>query len=251
MIITLALLSLVSLLICTILAIIIYFKHVKYVFYNKTSKLFVFLCLSFAFFWALIEFGYRSASDFNTALFWLKINVAWYFVISFLLHFTLLYTAHYEFLKRKITYLLIYGPALFFFLIDINTQFLLSIPMKESWGWTYGMPTNPVLYSISITWAAFIALYCLYFFLSYFFKENNLISKKQTRFVVVGICIPVIIGFNTEWLFPLIGVKFPELIVPSLTVGLILIFYGIWIYSPNKNNDSYIFIENEVDKIML
>lgn len=249
MITTLTLLSLISLLICTILAIIIYFKHVRYVFSNKISKLFVFLCLSFVLFWALIEFGYRSASDFNTALFWLKINVAWYFVMSFLLHFTLLYTEHNDFLKRKISYLLIYGPAFFFFLIDINTQFLLSIPIKESWGWTYGIPTNPIIYSISVTWAAFISLYCLYILLSYFFKKNNFICKKQTGFIVIGIFIPFIIGFNTEWLFPILGIKFPELLVPSLTVGLILIFYGIWVYPPNKNNNRYIYIKNEVDKI--
>ncbi len=227
-----ALLSLISIIVCTILAIIVYFKKVRYVFFNKTAKLFVLLCLSLAFFWGLIEFGYRFSDDFNTAYSWLKINVLWYIVMSFLLHLSLVYTEHKDLLKKKITYLLIYGPALIFFIIDISTNFLVTEPVKETWGWTFGIPTNPVVHSISSTWAAFTSLFCLYIFLDYHSKTNNPIKKKRINLMEIGISIPIIIGLNTEWIFPIMGIKFPELLVPSLTIGLIFIFYAIWIYEP-------------------
>ena len=245
-----ALLSLMSIIICTILAVIVYFKEVRYVFFNKTGKLFVLLCLSLAFFWALIEFGYRFSGDFNTAYSWLKLNVLWYIVMSFLLHLSLVYTEHKHLLKKKITHLLIYGPALAFFLIDISTNLLVTEPIKESWGWTFGIPTNPIVHSISSTWAAFMALFCLYIFLDYSTKTYSTIRKKQTKYLAIGICIPVVIGLNTEWIFPILGIRFPELLVPALTSGLIIIWYGIWVYSPDKNKNRYSFVKNEVDKII-
>lgn len=243
-----ALVSMISFILCIVLSITIYFKKVKYIFNNDLSKIFVLLCISLALFWALIEFGYRSANDFTTAYYWLKLNVAWYFVMSFLLHFSLLYTENHHLLKKKITYLIIYGPAIIFFFIDISTNLLLTKPVLVSWGWTFGIPTNPIMHSIPSTWAAFTALFCFYIILDYLSKLHNINKKKQTRIIIFGICIPIIIGLNTEWLFPILNIRFPELIVPALTFGIIIICYGIWIYSPLKNKDYYEVVKTEIDK---
>lgn len=243
-----SLISIISFILCITLGMTVYLKKVRYIFYNKLSKIFVVLCLTLALFWALIEFGYRSASDFSTAYSWLKLNVAWYFVMSFLLHFLLLYTENHHLLNRKIAYLIIYGPAIIFFLIDISTNLLFTNPVLESWGWTFGIPANPIIHSISTTWAAFTALFCLYVLLDYSEKLYNINKIKQTRIIIFGICIPIIIGLNTEWLFPILNIKFPELIVPSLTFGLIIMWYGIWIYSPLENKNYYEVIKTEVDK---
>jgi hypothetical protein len=245
-----ALLSLISLIVCLVLGIHVYFKHVRYVFNNKLGKMFVLLCISLSLCWALIEFGYRQSNDYNGAYSWLKLNVSWYFVISFLLHLSLLFTENKELLKRKTTYLIIYGPALIFFIIDINTNLLFTEPVKELWGWTFGIPSYPLIHSISSTWAAFTAIFCLYIFLEYSAKIHNPQRKKQVKFAIIGMCIPILIGLNTEWLFPILNIKFPELLVPALTLGLILIWYGTWYYSPNKNELYNDVIKSDVDKII-
>ena len=97
-------LSLFSFFICVFLGLLVYFRDVRYKYDKKLAKIFVFLCFSLAFFWAIIEFGYRHAINYEIALFWLKLNVFWYFVVALLLHFILLLTENYKLLKKKITY---------------------------------------------------------------------------------------------------------------------------------------------------
>lgn len=247
---TFALVSLISFIVCLILGIIVYFKEVRYVFDNKLGKIFVLLCLSLAFCWALIEFGYRSATSFNTAYFWLEINVSWYIVMALLLHFTLILTENTNILKKKIIYIIIYGPVLIFFLIDIKTNLLFTEPIKQSWGWTYGIHENTLVYGISSTWAAFTGFFCLYIYLDYMLHLKNKRKRNQTKYAIIGLLLPVIIGLISEWLLPVLKISFPELVVPALTIGLVIIWYVIWIYTPSKEKNIYAQIRVEVDNLL-
>jgi len=205
--------------------------------------------MSLALCWASLEFGYRFVDDFETAYFLLKINVVWYFVISFLLHFSLLFTENTKLLQHKITYVLIYGPALFFFLVDIFTDLLFTMPIKEQWGWMYGIPEHPLVHTISITWAAFTGFFCLYILLEYLQHTHNVIRRTQTTHIIVGLLIPVATGFNTEYFLPLVGIRVPELFVPTFAIGLIVIWHSIWAYAPAKNRKRYETVINEIDNL--
>lgn len=241
--------SLISFILCLTLGIFVYFKEVRYRFNNKLEKIFVFLCLSLAFFWAIIEFGYRFAINYNTALFWLKINILWYFVISLLLHFILLLTENSKLLKNKITYFLMYTPAIIFFLLDLNTNLLLTQPIKQSWGWTYGVPQHPTAYIISTTWAAFTGLFCIYICLDHYFNMNNLSKKKIIKYTIIGLLIPMTISLHTEWLFPMMNIQFPEMMVPALTVGILIIWFTTIKSSKSNIYARYKYIKKEVDAL--
>lgn len=245
-----AIISLCSFIICILLSIIVYFKQVRKTFNNELGKIFVFLCFSLAICWASIEFGYRQAEEFSTAYFWLKINFSWYIIISFLLHFVLLFTEHYSLLKRKLIYILIYGPSVIFILIDLTTNYLVTEPVLEQWGWTYGIPEFPLAHTISSTWAAFTGVFCLYICLNYHQNIVNSKKKKRAKFVVMGLLIPVGIAFNTEWLFPLIGIKSPELFVPAATIALVLIWYFVWINDEIEMKKRYKNVNMQVEKII-
>jgi hypothetical protein len=243
-----ALISLISFLVCLILGIFVYFKNVRYVINNKLGKIFVLICFSLAFFWALIEFGYRFAPNYEVAYLWLKANVFWYIVLSLLLHFTLVYTKNNKLLKKKITYLFIYSPAILFIILDIYTPHLFTTPIKAQWGWFFGIPLNPILYGISTTWAVFIIIFCLYIFIEYLSTVKTQIKKRKIKLTIIGISIPISVGFNTEWLLPLMNIRVPELAVPTLTLGLIIIWYAKWIYSPTLKGYSQTKIE--VDNLL-
>lgn len=240
-------LSLSSFIICLFLGIFVYYKHVRNVFDNRLAKLFVLLCFTLAFCWALIEFGYRNAPNFEVAFFWIKINMFWYIVLSLLLHFTLIFTENFLLLKRKLTYVLMYGPALIFILLDILTTSLLTEPIKVEWGWIFGVPKHPIIYGVSLTWAAFTVLFCLYIYLDYLKHLTSVRNKIRTKYTIIGILIPMGIGLNTEWLFPIMNIRFPELVVPALTLGLVIIWYVNWIYLPKINNKIYHDIKLEID----
>jgi len=245
-----ALISLFSFIICIILGLLIYFTQVKYVFHNDLSKIFMLLCLTLALSWAIIEFGYRQANDFSTAYSWLKLNVAWYLTISFLLHFIILYTENKKLLERKITYLIIYGPSIVFIIVDISTNLLITAPIKEAWGWTYGIPEYPLFHGLSSTWAAFSGIFCLYMAVEYYLNQKNIRKKSITKYVMFGLLIPVGIAFNTEWLFPIAGIKVPEMFVPATTICLIIIWYGIWIYGKNDYTKRYSNVRISVDRLI-
>ncbi len=245
-----ALISLLSFIICLALAIIVYFREVRYVFNNRLGKIFVLLCLSLALCWASIELGYRSTNDFSIAYFWLKINVTWYIVVSFLMHFTLIFTENFQLLRKKLTYIIIYGPAIVFIFIDGTTNLLVTEPVREIWGWTFGIPKYPLAHAISSTWAAFSAIFCLYMCLEYYLNQNNISKKKSAKYVMLGLLIPVGISFNTEWLFPLAGIKAPELFVPATTICFIIMSYSIWIQGRRDKRRKYEEIKIQVDNLV-
>ena len=58
------------------------------------------------------------------------------------------------------------------------------------------------------------------------------------------------VGFNTEWLLPLMNIRVPELVVPTLTIGLVIIWYSIWMYTPSQKRKGYFQVKAEVDKLL-
>jgi hypothetical protein len=144
----------------------------------------------------------------------------------------------------------IYGPALIFSLLDLSTEFLITEPIKQIWGWTYGIPQFPLIYSIVTTWAAFTGLFCIYICLDYYLNMNNFSKKNMMKYTIIGFLIPMAISLQTEWLFPIMKISFPELIVPALTVGLIIIWYNSFRSSPLNIYERYDDIKKEVDTLL-
>jgi uncharacterized membrane protein YfcA len=82
---------------------------------NALNRIFFLLCLSAAYL-AFVEFQFRQAESFATAYLWLKASALWAFVLPLELHFVLLFTERTKLLENRLTYLVLYVPALIFFL---------------------------------------------------------------------------------------------------------------------------------------
>lgn len=104
-----ALFSLISSVVCLFLGSFVYYQNRK----QMLNKIFFLLCISLAF-WAFTESMLRQAESLVTANFWMKINFLWPFCLAFCLHFMLLFTEKITVLRNKVTYLLIYAPAVIF-----------------------------------------------------------------------------------------------------------------------------------------
>lgn len=52
-------------------------------------------------------------------------------------------------------------------------------------------------------------------------------SRQRAKFFMVGISVPLILGFFTELFFPAIGILLPELTMPGMLFGILFIGYGI------------------------
>ncbi|MBU7016684.1 MAG: PAS domain S-box protein [Theionarchaea archaeon] len=208
---------------CFLLGITVYQKDRK----NELNKIIVLLCI-FLGYTSFVEFGNRQAANASDAFIWLKLGSFWPFVISFLLHFIILFTKRGDILQKKM-YFLIYAPAVIFSVLDLTTTFISGEPRKEYWGWTYSVPENPLLYDISTAWGLFLMIFSLVLCLFYFWRAYG-IERLKAKYVAFGMFIPVAVGSITDGILPLTHIKIPELGATTLIAGIIFIQYGIWKY---------------------
>ncbi len=208
---------------CFLLGITVYQKDPK----NELNKIIVFLCI-FLGYTSFVEFGNRQAATASDAYVWLKLGSFWPFVMSFLMHFTILFIKKGDILQKKM-YFLIYAPAVVFSVLDLTTPLISGEPREEYWGWTYSVPENPLLYDISTTWGLFLMIFSLVLCLLYFWRTYG-IERLKAKYVAFGMFIPVVVGSITDGILPLTHIKIPELGAATLTTGIIFIQYGIWKY---------------------
>jgi len=166
------------------------------------------LCILVGFL-AFAEFQYRQTSDFQTAYLWLKISGLWPIVPAILLHISLIFTGKKDILKNKLTYFLIYAPALIIAFYAVDTNLLLEGIIKEYWGWTYVFPKNSLLFIIMSFWTLLCAILAGGICFLYYLKNENM-KKLQTKYIIVGLYLPLLISMFSDVLLPNMSIRIPE-----------------------------------------
>jgi hypothetical protein len=101
------------------------------------NKLFM-VTLIFNAYWAFAESMMYQANNVQIAYFWNQVMVLWPFWASLILHFTLVFTESNLLKQRpKTTYAAIYLPAAVFAVIDLTTDWISALPVKQIWGYTF------------------------------------------------------------------------------------------------------------------
>jgi len=189
------------------------------------------MCYSLSVFYlGFTEFMYRQADSYQSAYLWLKISAFWPFAVASLMHFILVFTEKESWLKNKLTYVLIYVPALIFSIFALNINLMSGNPIREYWGYTYAIPEYSWVYTSSSIWAVGLAFFGIFLCIRRFLKVTGTKKKQQIKYVTAGLFITVFSGTVTEVLLPIFNIKIPELTVASLTIECIFIGYAIWKY---------------------
>ena len=148
-----ALIFLITSWICFFLGSSVFFRDTR----NTLNGLFMLLSVV-ASYLAFMEFGNLQAQNPNIALMALKLTGLWPIGVALLLHFVLVTTEKSKLLKNKLPYLLIYGSALAFSILQLTTGLFTGEPVKQYWGWTYGMPDNLLMPALLNGWAIGLAI---------------------------------------------------------------------------------------------
>ncbi len=180
-------------------------------------------------FLAFAEFQYRQTSDFQTAFLWLKISGLWPIVPAVLLHISLIFTGKTKLLKNKLTYIIIYVPALIIAYYAVDTNLLLTGILKEYWGWTYVFPEHSLLFNVMSVWTLLCAVLAGVICLFYYLKTTNL-KKLQTKYLIIGLYFPLLISMFSDVILPNMSIRIPETTIVMSTVGIGFISYGVWKY---------------------
>ncbi len=193
---------------------------------DQKSRMFAILSLTIAAF-AFIEFQLRIAGDYEMAEFWLKAYTLWPFAVALLLNFALVYTESTEFLKSRLSYVLIYGPAFILSSFGLFMDEFMGRPDKYYWGWTYESMGDPIIGAVIPIWAVLMSFLALYLCLSYYLKQEDAEKKGQAKFVTVGLVVPILFGSFSSIGQMLAGSRYPEMQITSFTFGNFFIAYGI------------------------
>ncbi|KYK36056.1 MAG: PAS domain S-box protein [Theionarchaea archaeon] len=220
-----ALSSLLASYVFFVVGIFIYQKDAK----NELNRIYMLTCALLGYL-AFLEYCLREAPDAEAAHFIFKVGSLWPFGIALYMHFVLIFTKK-RVLQRKLTYFLLYVPALIFAVLELTTNTLTGEPVKEYWGWTYSVPENALIYNINALWFFFLTILPIILCFSYFYRAENTIEKRRAAFVFISALIPAVVGLATEGVSPATGARVPEMTLVASTFEVVIIAYGIHKYN--------------------
>lgn len=218
-----AFLSLISSIIVLALGIFVYSQKRK----SPLNQVFLFLCIM-AFYWAFTESMLRDADSISSAYMWMKLTVLWTFIPAAALHFLLVFTKSGLLRRGRWTPVLIYAPAALFSIIELTTDQIITTPVLKYWGYTYGYSSYPLPpFLVEMVWMYGILVVSLIISLRYYFQVPGIREKNQTKYILTGISVVVIVTFVSQVVFPVFQITIPELETISFLFFSGMIGYAI------------------------
>jgi PAS domain S-box-containing protein len=176
-----------------------------------------------------VEFAYCRAETYDAASFWMKLNLVWPFLLAFIFRFVLVFIEKTKQLKKEHIFLLVYLPALSFFILECLGISPVE-PVKFSWGWTYIYRATSILNILETSYIYGASIFLLYLAIHYRLRSTDKVKKVQARLLIIGISGPLILLLVTSIIFPYSGIIIPDLTTTGLFIMFVFIGYGIWKY---------------------
>lgn len=192
-------------------------------------KLFFAVCLSLCI-WAFSFSIANSAPDYETAIFWRRLNsFGWGIAYSFLVHFLLILTERKKILKSKLIYLLLYIPALvniFEFGLSDSASIHYNL-LKTPAGWINISPNTWGDLYFNIYYISF-SIAGLFLLWDWGRKTTDRVKKKQAYILIASFAVTIILGTLTD----IIVNKYTSFRIPQIApiislVPITAIFYSI------------------------
>ena len=214
--------SLLISVVCLALGIAVYLLDKK----ATLNKLFMAI-LIFNAYWAFSNFMMYQADSAQTAYFWVKTMVIWPFFSALMLHFTLVFTES-SLLNNKKIFGLMYLPASVFAVIDLTTDWISALPIKQPWGYEFAVPENMIIATIDTLWTLTLASLSVVLCIMYYRHTLNPTKKHQAKFIAIA--IPIVISIITDSILPMADIIFPSLENSSSCIFSVFIAYSMWRY---------------------
>ena len=184
-------------------------------------------CSSF-FVMGLAEYGMRIAESYEIALIWAKIGSLNMFPFSFLSHFTIIFFEKFNKIIKKLLYLSIYFPAVFFISLALTTDIFEKGPIKKYWGWTFGAQDSSLVLSIYYFWMFGLIIFSFILFFFTYYKKPTSYKNYQAKLILVGSLISFLIFYFTDFTnFFSFQIEIPEFGIFGFTIGCGFIAYAM------------------------
>jgi PAS domain S-box-containing protein len=199
------------------------------------NKLF-FLMVATGFFYNLTIVLMWISPNYEAAYIWHKAGTMWPFFVALVLNFTLVYTQS-KWIKNKLNYVLIYAPAIIFFLVSLATEEITAPPVLKYWGYN-DLPGGTWLYFVSAVWTAVIPIVVFLLCMRYYLNAKGHAQKQSGKLVTVGFAIPIAAYILTNIIAPAINLDVPNMGIFSTLFSCVLVGYAIHKYELLEIDDA-------------
>jgi PAS domain S-box-containing protein len=213
-------LSLCASIICLCLGILVYSFNRKAI----LNKLFLLASVA-AFFYMFTTVMMWISSNFASASFWNKMGTIWPFSEALVLNFALVFTDN-KWLKNKLNYLILYLPALAFWIIDLSTNLINSPPVMKYWGYN-DVASGTWVYGIATIWSAVMAILAFVLCFRYYRRAKDAVKRQQGKCVAIGFAIPVVAFIVTNMFSRSFNIDIPNLGIVATLFFSVFVGYGV------------------------
>ncbi len=214
---TLALISIAAFVSATISGIYIFVKNPKSRF-NRALLAFSVLVA----YLSLADFGLYISESYGMAALWVRMGFLWPFVVPVILHMVMIFTGR---IRRWYTLAAIYVPAFIFSVLELTTSLITAGPLLTPWGWTFAA-SRSAAYDLSTIWGFAVGLIALALVVIHL-RSSSSEGRAEGIYLFTGLILPIITGFLTDLVLPLMGLEVPSLTNPAAAAGVSIIAYGV------------------------
>jgi PAS domain S-box-containing protein len=197
-------LSLIASISCLFLGIIVYSFNRK----SILNKIFLLTALA-AFFYSFTTVMMWTSTDFASANFWNKMGTAWPFFVALVATFALVFTEN-KWIKNKLNYLILFLPAVAFWLVDLFTSLINGPPVIEYWGYN-DVAAGTLVYYESIIWTIALPILAFVLCFRYYQQANDILQRQRRKYVTIGFAIPIAAFISTNIVARMIDMGIPNL----------------------------------------
>jgi PAS domain S-box-containing protein len=194
------------------------------------NKIFLLTALA-SFFYSFSTVMMWTATDFAHANFWNKMGTIWPFFVALVATFALVFTEN-KWIKNKLNYLILFLPALAFWLIDLSTNLINRSPVIEYWGYN-DVASGTLVYYSSIIWSIALPILAFVLCFKYYRKAEDAMHRQMRKNVMIGFAIPIAAFISTNMIARMIGIDIPNLgfiatLFFSIFVGYAVVKYDLF-----------------------
>ncbi len=225
-----------------ILGVFIYYRNPK----SKVNIIFFFYCLSIAI-WDYADFKIITSQTQAEANFWANFDAIWMFEGTFLTLFVIMFSEKIAFLRRKITYIILFAPAILSVIIDLLTNSITGYPQMTDNGFQLYWDADPItffFYFITGIWIFGLSIINNVILIRYFSKLKDSKKRKKTFIILLGTLVSTLLGVMDGIAYATDS-NLPEIFSFSLTfytfiVAFAIIKYRLFSVTPESTADSII-----------
>ncbi|MGB9868582.1 PAS domain S-box protein, partial [Methanothermobacter sp.] len=171
---------------------------------------------------SLADFGLYISESYGMAALWVRMGFLWPFVVPVILHMVMIFTGR---IRRWYTLAAIYVPAFIFSVLELTTSLITAGPLLTPWGWTFAA-SRSAAYDLSTIWGFAVGLIALALVVIHL-RSSSSEGRAEGIYLFTGLILPIITGFLTDLVLPLMGLEVPSLTNPAAAAGVSIIAYGV------------------------